>query len=136
MRNTTSSTPPAVGNRRHPQLDVERGEFLELDLAVLRPPFFRNVEVAHDLDARHDRAAKAMRDLDVFLQRAVTAETDRHFFLADARLDVNVRSPLLIGVYDDFVDQPDELVISRGGDFVDGFRLALARPRPSTTTCR
>src|SRR3954468_11788228 len=58
------------------QLDVERPELLELDLAVLRLALLRDVEVAHDLDARHDRRAIARRDLDVRAERAVLPEAD------------------------------------------------------------
>src|SRR5690606_6638875 len=44
-------------NGRDTQFDVERAELLELDLSVLRLALLRNVEVAHDLDARRDRRA-------------------------------------------------------------------------------
>ena len=43
----------------HAQLDVERAELLELDLAVLRLALLGDVQVAHDLQARDDRRAVA-----------------------------------------------------------------------------
>ncbi len=58
---------PRRRQRRHPQFDVERAELLELDLAVLRAPLFRDVQVAHDLDARDDGAAETVGNLDVLL---------------------------------------------------------------------
>ncbi len=118
---------PAGGrNRRDPQLDVERTELLELDLAVLGPPLLRDVQVAHDLQARHDRVAVARRHLDVRAERAVLAEADLGLRLARIGLDVDVRGALVVGVDDDLVDQLDQLVVGGGGSLVAA-RLRVER---------
>jgi hypothetical protein len=110
--------PPWVGSGGHAQLQVDRGELAEADLAVLRLAALGDVEVAHDLDAGDERVAVACRDLDVGHQRAVLAEADLGLLLARAGLDVDVGGALTIGVDDDLVDQLDELVVGGGVDLV------------------
>jgi hypothetical protein len=97
------------------QFNVERAEFLEFDLAVLRLAPLRDIEIAHDLDARSQCIAIAGRNLDVVHQTAVLAET--HLGLAFLRigLDVDIRSTLIIGIDDDLVDQFDQFVVAGGG---------------------
>jgi hypothetical protein len=93
------------------QLDVERAEFLELDLAVLGLAFFRDIQVAHDLQPGHQRFAKMRRNFDVGLQAAINAESDASFCFARQRLDVNVRGVLVMGVDDHLVDELHQFVV-------------------------
>ena len=125
---------------RDAQLDVERPELPELDLAVLRLPLLRDVEVAHDLDARGDGGAVARRHLDVGGEVAVLPEADLGLGLARIRLDVDVRRPLVVGVDDDLVHELDELVVGRGGRLVraavGGFHRRRRRgPRGDRRCC-
>src|SRR6185436_20600474 len=119
-------------NRGNAQLDVERAELLELDLAVLRLAPLGYIEVAHDLEARGDRIAIGGRHRDIIRQRAVFAEAHLRLALAGIRLDVNVRRALLVGVDDDLVDELDDFVIrGRRGDVLVGVlhRVAVLEPR-------
>ena len=50
------------GDGGHPKLDIQRPEFLELDLAVLGLPALRDVQVRHDLDAAGDQAAASLKE--------------------------------------------------------------------------
>ena len=56
------------GDGGHPQFNIERTEFLELDFSVLRPAALGDIEVAHDLQPRGKGAAVTRRNLDVGLQ--------------------------------------------------------------------
>ena len=69
IRITMSSSAALRRDGGDAQLDVERAELLELDLAVLRLAPLGDVEVAHDLDARRDRVAVAVGHGDVRLQQ-------------------------------------------------------------------
>ncbi len=104
----------AAGRRDggHAQFDVERAVLFKLDLAVLRFALFRNIKVAHDLQARHHRLPEMRRHFDVGLQAAVNAKPDAGLGLARQRLDVDVRDLLVIGVNDHLVDELDQLVVS------------------------
>src|SRR5688572_15232598 len=106
---------------RDAQLDIERAETLELDLAVLGLAPLRNIEVAHDLQARGDRAAISMRHGNIVLQRTVFAEADLGLALPGVRLDMDVGCALLVGVDDDFVDELDDLVVGGRGRHILGF---------------
>ena len=100
-------------NGGDPQLDVERTELLELDLAVLRPALLRYIQVAHDLDAGDNGVAVGSRHLDVRRERAVLAEADLGLALARIGLDMNVGSALVVGVDDDLVHKLHQLVVGR-----------------------
>ncbi|EXI67244.1 MAG: hypothetical protein AW08_02079 [Candidatus Accumulibacter adjunctus] len=108
--------PAGGGHRRHAQFDVKRSPAPEADLAVLRPALLGDVEVGHDLQARHQRAAVGRRDLDVGRQRAIAAEADDGLFLARPRFDVDVGSALLVRLDDDPVHQADEFVVGSGAE--------------------
>src|SRR5690606_32745694 len=105
---------------RDTQFDVERAELLELDLSVLRLARLRNVEVAHDLDARRDRRAIACRHLDVGGEIAVLPEANLGLRLAWVRFDMNIRCALVIRVDDYLVDQLDEFVVGSRRSFITG----------------
>ena len=105
-------------DRRHAQLDVERSEFLEFDFSVLRLALLGNVEVAHDLDARHHGVSVGTRDLDVGNQRPIFPQPDLGLALAGVGLDVDVRRSLVVRIDDDLVDQLDQLVVGRRGHIV------------------
>ena len=98
---------------RNAQLDVERTELLELDLAVLGLPFFGNIQVAHDLQARDDRAAIRSRHFNIRRKRAVSPEPDFRLRFPRIGLDMDVRGPLVVGIYDDLVDELDQFVVRR-----------------------
>ena len=94
------------------QLDVERAELLELDLAVLRLAPLGDVEVAHDLRCAPRSRCGSHAGTEMYgCSEAVLAEADLGLALAGIRLDVNVRRALLVGVDDDLVDELDDLVV-------------------------
>ena len=107
----------AVEDTQHDALAVERRQrrdaevdllahHAELDAAVLRQAPLGDVELRHDLDARHDgRLQPARRRLDV-VQHAVDAVADLELVLE--RLDVDVGRALLDGAVDEQVHQPDD----------------------------
>ena len=105
-------------DRRDAQLDVERPEFPELDLAVLGLSLLGDVQVAHDLEAGGKRRAVARRHLDIGSERAVLPEADLGLALARVRLDVDIRGALIVGFDDDLVYQLHQLVVGRLGDLV------------------
>ena len=102
------------GNGGHTQFDIERAVLLELDLAVLRLAALGNIEVAHDLQARHHGLAEMRRHLDIGLQRAVDAKADAGLELARHGLDVDVGHLLVVGIDDDLVDKLDQFIVGRG----------------------
>src|SRR6185295_15145042 len=78
----------------------------QLDASVLRQASLGDVELRHDLDARHDRRLQpARRGFDV-VQHAVDAVTDLELVLE--RLDVDIRRALLERPVDEQVDEPDD----------------------------
>src|SRR5262249_54181979 len=107
----------AVEDAEHDALAVQRRQgrdteidllahHAQLDAAVLRQATLRDVELRHDLDARHDRGGQAARRrLDV-VQHAVDAVADLELVLE--RLDVDVGGTLLDGPVDDEVDHADD----------------------------
>ena len=100
------------GDGRHPQFNVQRAEFFELDLAVLRLAALRDIKITHDFQARHQCIAVTRGHLNVRRERAILAEADLGFGFARIRLDVYVRRTLLIGINDDFVDQLYQFVVA------------------------
>ena len=112
-------------NGGHPQLDVGRAKFLELDLAVLRLALFGNIQITHDLDARHQRVAIRPRHLHIRHQRAVLAQANFRLGLARVWLDVNVRCPLVIGIQNHLVHQLDQLVVGGRAGVVRRLCLGL-----------
>jgi len=104
---------------------------LEFDLAVLGLPAFRDVEVRHDLDARDDGVAIAVGKGLIEPAASVDPEADFHVFLADIRLDVNIRRPAGVGVVDDLVDELHDDAVGLGDGLVFlflGFVLRRIRP--------
>ena len=95
----------------HAQIDVERAEAAELDLAVLGLAPLGDVELRHDLQARDHRLAELGRQVEVGDQRAVLAEAHAHVLAAGVRLDVDVGGLLLDGVDDHLVDQLHQRVV-------------------------
>ncbi len=110
--------PPLRRDGCHAQLDVQRPEFFEFDLAILRLALFRYIQIAHDLETRYQRVAVSGRHLDVVEQRAILAQPYLRLSLAGLRLDVNIRRTHPIGIHDDLVDQLDQFVIGRRIDII------------------
>ena len=92
--------------------------FLNLILPSCGFLLLGNVEIAHDLEPRHDGVAVRTRDLDIRHQRPVLPEPDLGPGLARVGLDVDVRRPLVVGVDDDLVDQLHQFVVRCGGDII------------------
>ena len=78
------------GDSRHAQLNVQWAEFPELDLAVLRLALLGNIQVAHDLEARHQGIAVGGWHFDVVEQRTVLAHQDLGLGFSRSRFDVYV----------------------------------------------
>ena len=80
----------------------------DLDAAVLRQPLLGDVQVAENLDARHDGRLEALdlRRHRHVLQHAVNAVADAELVLE--RLEVDVRGPQLDRVPQDLVDEADD----------------------------
>src|SRR4029434_4625583 len=95
------------GDGRHPQLDIEGTELLELDFAVLGLSALGYVDVAHDLQPRRNRIAIASGHRNVVRELSILAEPDLGLRLARIGLDVYVGSALLIRIDDDFIDELD-----------------------------
>ncbi len=76
------------------------------DAAVLRQALLGDVELRHDLDARHDERRDGAFRLQHLAQHAVDAEPHRHAVLE--RLDVNVRGVVLDRLRQQRVDEPDD----------------------------
>src|SRR5262245_10857795 len=86
-----------------------------MGLAVLRPAPLRDIEAAHDLDARHDRLR--VRGWDRQGRPASTVDAVSHAgLLALAGLDMDVRGAELVGFSDDAIHELDY----GGGILVDG----------------
>ena len=98
----------AVHARHHRDAEVDGlARHAQLEAAVLRHALFGDVELRHDLDARDDRAVKALRNRPHRrLQHAVDAVLHVHRVVL--RLDVNVAGAPLDGREDRRVDQPDD----------------------------
>ena len=98
----------------HAQFDIQRAVFFELDLAVLGLAALGDVEVAHDLQARHHGLAEMRRHLHIGRQTAVHPKANAGLELARHGLDVDVGGLLVVGVDDDLVDELDQLVVGGG----------------------
>jgi hypothetical protein len=70
------------------------------------------------------------------MQRAVLAEADLGLVLARARLDVDVRSALAVGIDDDLVDQLDQFVVGRRREIIVRTRRRSPRPLVSMSDSR
>src|SRR5437763_1043436 len=66
----------------------------DIDLAILWLAALRDIEVGHDLDARHERIAVGRRQIQVVLELAVLTEADLGLHPAGVALDVNIGSAL------------------------------------------
>ncbi len=77
-----------------------------LDAAVLREPFLRDVELRHDLDARRDRVAELHRRCHDVVENAVDAVPHPQLLLVG--LDVDVARGLLDGRHQDHVHESDD----------------------------
>ena len=91
---------------------------LEADAAILRQALLGDVQVSHDLDARHDaRLDRLGQRLDRLVEHVVDAEA--HAELALEGLDVDVAGALLHGVVQQRIHQLDDGgVVVRGVDEV------------------
>ena len=91
-----------------------------------------DVEVAHDLQARHDAGDHAPRDGHRLHEHAVDAEAHAH--RAVLGLEVDVRGALLDGLGDDLVDELDDRRVVGGlaqvDDLADAVVGARRRSRP------
>ena len=97
------------GNGGHAQFQLVLGaELGEVDLPVLGFAALGDVQLAHDLDARHHRAAVRGWQLKVGRHDTVFAEPDFDFVLAGLAFNVNVRNVLVHGLDDHVVDQSNQ----------------------------
>jgi hypothetical protein len=106
----------AVQHRNHRDADVHLGVVeTDLDAAVLRQAFFRDVEMAQNFDARHDGRLEALelRGHGHVLQHAVNAVADAELVLE--RFEMNVRRAQLDGVLQNLVDEADDRGFVLGG---------------------
>ena len=78
---------------------------LDRDPAVLRPPALGDVELGHDLEARHQRLVQLVQDIDLVDQHAIDAVAHDHAL--GARLDVDIGSTEPDRLEDDRVGNPD-----------------------------
>ena len=78
----------------------------DLDAAVLRQALLGDVELRHDLHARHDGVAILHRRRHDVVEDAVDAVPDAQLLLV--RLDVNVAGALLNGGHEHDVHEPDD----------------------------
>ena len=76
------------------------------DAAVLRQALLGDVELRHDLDARHDERRDGALRLQHLAQHAVDAKPHRHAVLV--RLDVNVGRVVLDGLRQERVDEAND----------------------------
>src|SRR5690606_12995016 len=91
------------GRRRDTQIDVETllRVLLEDDAAVLRQAAFRNVEVAHDLQAGDERRTNLRGKPEFFLTHAVDAVPHDDFLFP--RFDMDIGRAAEIRILDDAV---------------------------------
>ncbi len=133
----------AVQHRNHGNADVHLGLLdAHLDAAVLRQAFFRDVEMAQNLDARNDGRLKLfqLRRHGHFLQLAVNAVADAEFVLE--RFEMDVGGAQLDGVLQNLVDEADDgrlvlrafIEIGVLGIFIDD--LDALFPRRACRWCR
>ena len=115
----------AVHARHDRDAEVDRlARHAQLEAAVLRHALLGDVELRHDLDARDDRAVKALVDRPHRrLQHAVDAVLHVHRVVL--RLDVDVARAALDRGVDRRVDQPDDRARVRR-ELLDGERLVAA----------
>ena len=100
---------PVIQRRRgHTQVDIDAflRKLLEHDASVLRQPAFRDVEVAHDLEACNERARDLFGQAELLLAHPVNAIPHDQLLLP--WLDVDVARPRKIGVFDYPVRQVDD----------------------------
>ena len=81
---------PGRWDGRHAKFDFPRLAELEFNLAVLGLSPLCDVKAGHDLEARHDGAPIALRDLHIFETITVDAEPHEGFSFFSVRLDMNV----------------------------------------------
>eukprot|EP01035_Chromulina_nebulosa_P041508 gene41508-56148_t len=99
----------AVEHRDNGDADIDLGVLdTDLDAAVLRETFFRDIEVREDLHARDDRGLEAfdLRGHRHLLENAVDAVADAQFVLEG--LEVHVGGAQLDRVLEDLIDETDD----------------------------
>ena len=103
------------GDGRDAQLQGQPGHVLaEIDLPVLRSSAVGDVQVRHHLDAADHGTAQAVRQFKMGFELAILSQPDPDLALARVGLDVNIGSPMKIGLDDDVIDQADQRVVVRG----------------------
>ena len=98
-----------AGGHTKIDIDVFLGVFLEDNTTVLRQAALRDVEVAHDLEARDHGVGDLLGQAQLFRAHAVDPVADEQVLLH--RLDVNIGGARDVGILDDAVGQLDD----RGG---------------------
>jgi hypothetical protein len=112
--------------RRHADVDLLVAQ-LERDAAVLRQPLFRDVEIGHDLESRHQCGVQRARRLDHVAQHAVDAEA--HDGARFIRLEVQVGRTLAQRLQQERVDHTDHRRLRGAVEQVLGDRHVLHQAR-------
>ena len=98
-------------NRGNAQFDIKWAVFFELDLPVLGFAPLRNIQIAHDFQARHHCLTKMGWNLDVRHQTTVDSKPDAGFEFARHRLNVDIGHLLVVRVNDDLIDKFHQFVV-------------------------
>ncbi len=92
-------------HRRHPQFDIFIAVLFKTNFSVLGLAAFGDIQVRHDLDSGDDRVFIAVWNGLIKGAGAVHADPDFRILFAGLRLNMNIRSPPAVGIYDDLVNQ-------------------------------
>ena len=117
--------PLALDRRQDGDADVEQAARclrVQRDAAVLRLAPLGDVELGEHLQARRHAGREPLRDPLQLVEDAVDAEADDERVVL--RIEVDVARPVLGGLEDDRVDEPDE---RRVGDAVVGLEVVALR---------
>ena len=100
---------PQGGEHGHAEVEVAASVLdlhLDLDMPILGPPLFRDVELGHDLDAGDERVPQLHGQRHHVVEDPVDAEPDAELLLVG--LDVDVRGLPLERVHEEHVRELDD----------------------------
>ncbi len=110
-----------LSDRRHgrdPQFHINGTEFLEINLSVLRLSPFGDIQLGHYLDAGRNGIFILVGYFLIELALTVNPDPDDDIVFPGVGLDMDVRSPALVGIVDDLVDQFHDDTVTFG-NFLD-----------------
>ena len=110
------------GDRRNAQIDLVAADD-QLDPPVLGQSPFGDVELRHDLDARHDGRLKPARWSVDLVQHAIIAIADAQAILE--RIEMNVGGARLHATRDQLIDQSDQRRFA--GEILEALGVVLER---------